>query len=92
MAHFTGTVRCVNISEFAGFTSLEDGFGNTETFILWFNPGGGSGIPPQLNAFTRVAHSMWVSLLREAHSQNLVVRINHPTASAAVAGVQLGQI
>jgi len=90
MAEFTGTVRCLHVSEFASFTTLDDGAGATETFILWFQPGGGSGIPPQLDAFTRVLHSMWISLLREARSSGDSVTIDRPTNSTEVVAVQLG--
>ncbi len=90
MADFTGTVSCVRVSELAGFTRLDDGAGDTETFIMWFVPGGGTGIPPRLNAFTRILHSMWVSLLREAHSNNLTVTINHAADSSIVEAIALG--
>ena len=90
MPNVTGTVDCLSISEVAGFVTIEETTGDKETFILWFSPGGGSGIPPQLNAFTRVLHSMWVSQLREAHSNGLTVTISHPTNSAEVTTVRLG--
>lgn len=90
MAQFRGTVRCVSVNEDSAFTRLEDATGDTETFILWFLPGTGGGIPRQLNSFTRVLHSMWVSLLREAHAGNLNITIIHQNGSAAIDGVQLG--
>ena len=90
MPEFRGTVRCVRVSEGSGFTTLENASGGTETFILWFAPGGGSGIPPDLTAFTRVAHSMWLSILREALASNLAVTIVHPSSSSVVNAVQLG--
>ncbi|MEE8155233.1 MAG: hypothetical protein V3T53_09810 [Phycisphaerales bacterium] len=86
----TGTVECVRIAENATFTTIRKAGGGTETFILWWFPGGGSGIPAELNSFTRVLHSMWVSLLREAHSNSSTVAINHPSNSAEIISVQLG--
>jgi hypothetical protein len=84
----TGTVSCLQVAEFAAFTTVVDLAGVQETFILWFNPG--AQIPPVLNSFTRVLHSMWVSLLREAISNGTVVSVSHPTGSAAVEIVRLG--
>lgn len=86
MPTMTGTVKCLRLNEGAGFTTIEESPGVTETFILWF----GTTIPPDLTSFTRIVHSMWVSLLREAHANGLTVRISHPTNSAAVTDVQLG--
>lgn len=86
MPQMTGTVDCVSVSDLAGFTMIEDAAGDKEAFILWF----GTTIPPQLTSFTRIFHSMWISLLREAHSNNLTVRISHPNNSAEVTNVQLG--
>jgi hypothetical protein len=86
MPRMTGTVNCLQIAEIAGFTTIEDAGGNTETFILWF----GSSIPSQLNAFTRVVHSMWVSVLREAHSNGKTVTITHPSGSAEILNIELG--
>lgn len=90
MAEFTGAVRCLLVTELSAFTTLDDGAGASQTFILWFNPGGGSGIPPQIDAFTRVLHSMWISLLREARSSGDSITIDHPTNGAEVIAVQLG--
>jgi hypothetical protein len=85
-----GTVNCLQVSDTAGFTQIRDAAGNTETFILWFLPGTSGGIPRTLNSFTRVLHSMWVSLLREAVAGRLTVRVSHPTNSSEVLNVQLG--
>ena len=84
-----GTVSCLQVAEFSAFTTIQDAGGVKETFILWFNPG--AQIPGELNAFTRVLHSMWVSLLREARAGGLPVTISHPTGSAEIIGVQLGE-
>jgi hypothetical protein len=88
MPAITGTVRCLQISETAGFTTIEETGGTTETFILWF----GTTIPPALTSFSRVVQSMWVSVLREAHANGLTVSVTHPTGSAAVTNVQLGSL
>jgi hypothetical protein len=89
----TGTVRCLRIADAFAFTAIENpATGESETFILWWFPGTGGGIPQELTSFTRVMHSMWVSLLREARSNNLNVTIVHPTDSAEVTAVQSGEL
>jgi len=85
MPSFTGTVSCISASEIAGFTTLEDSSGDQETFILWF----GTTIPPNLTSFTRVLHSMWLSMLRDAQANGLSVRVAHPTSSAAISDVRV---
>ncbi len=90
MPQMTGTVNCLRISETDAFTQIRDAAGNTETFVLWWYPGTVGGIPRTLNSFTRVLHSMWVSLLREALAGPLTIRITHPTNSSEVLNVQLG--
>jgi hypothetical protein len=90
MAEITGTVRCLSISEVVAFTTIDETSGGSETLILWFAPGTGGGIPQTLTAFTRVLHSMWVSQLREAHTNNLTVTIIHPNDSAEINSVRLG--
>lgn len=93
MSHITGTVRCLSISDAAAFTTIEEsGTGTKEIFILWWLPGTGGGIPNNLTSFTRIMHSMWVSLLREARSNALTVTIVHPSGSAEVTAVRLGVI
>jgi len=92
VANMTGTVRCFQISDDAAFTTLEDSGGSTETFILWFAPGTSGGIPRTLTAYTRIMHSMWVSQLREALSNNLSVTLIHPSGSAEVTAVRLGTL
>jgi hypothetical protein len=85
MPQFVGTVNCVSVSEGAGFTTLEDADGGTETFILWFS----TTIPSSLTAFTRVLHSMWLALLRDAATNGWPVTISHPTGSAEVTNVRI---
>lgn len=86
MATFIGNVTCVNIADGSGFTTIEDSSGTKETFILFF----GTSIPPNVTSFTRILHSMWLSMLRDAMSHGLTVRVVHPTGSAAISSVQLG--
>lgn len=88
MADITGTVTCIQVGDDFAFTTINDGAGDSETFILWLSPG--SNIPPAVNAYTRVMHSMWISMLREAKANNLTVRVASPSNSAAVSFVQLG--
>jgi hypothetical protein len=85
MPQFVGTVDCVSVSEGAGFTTLEDANGDKETFILWFS----TTIPSSLTAFTRVLHSMWLALLRDAAANGWSVTISHPTDSAEVTNVRV---
>jgi hypothetical protein len=86
MPTIVGTVKCFRVSEDFGFTTIEEAPGVTETFILWF----GTTIPPNLTSFTRIAHSMWVSMLRDAHANGLTVRLSHASGSAIVGDLQLG--
>lgn len=86
MPEMTGTVKCLQLQESAAFTTIEDGAGHKETFILWF----GDIIPRDLTSFTRVVHSMWVSVLREAHSRGRTVTVMHPSSSAEITGLRLG--
>jgi hypothetical protein len=84
----TGTVVCVRVAEASAFTTIEDATGEQESFVLWFLPG--DAIPAELTAFTRVLHSMWISLLREAHSSGSPVTIVHPDNSAEISELELG--
>ena len=90
MPEITGTVRCLQIADSYAFTTIETAAGDRETFLLWWFPGDG-GIPDELNSFTRIMHSMWVSILREARSNNLTVTLQHPSGSAEVTAVQAGE-
>jgi hypothetical protein len=85
----TGTVLCLQTSEFSGFTQIQDAAGERELFILWFNPG--AQIPQVLTPFTPVVLSMWTSLLREAHTNGSTVTLIHGEDSAEVFEVRLGQ-
>jgi hypothetical protein len=85
MAIMTGNVTCVRVFDDAGFTQLVDAAGERETFILWL-------APPEVSAFERIMHSMWVSLLREALVNGLPVMVVHPDGNARVNTVQLGEM
>ena len=82
MAVMVGTVECVHIGDDSAFCRLRDSGGSDETFILWFNVSNPS-------AFTRVMHSMWVSLLRDAMTQGFSVRVSHATNDARVQTLQV---
>ena len=92
MPEMTGTVRCVRISDSIAVTRIEDtATGETELLYLWYFPGESWGTPRNLTAFTRILHSMWISQLREALSNNLSVTIVYRGGgSALVTAVQLG--
>jgi len=91
MARITGTVSCFEISDDIAFTTIEDATGNREVLILWFNPG--SSIPSTLTSYTRIMHSMWISILRTAFANNLIVTLNTPSSSSAeVIKVRMGGI
>lgn len=90
MPEIIGKVQCVRIADASAFVTIEEvGTGDTETFILWLLPGTGSGIPSNLTSFTRIMHSMWLSLLREARENDLTVTLVHPTNSAEVTALGL---
>lgn len=88
MPEMIGKVRCVRVNETAGFLTIEDeGTGEMEVFILWLLPG--SSIPSSLTSFTRIVHSMWLSLIRQARDDDLTVTVVHPDNSAEVVALQL---
>ena len=84
MPTFTGRVTCVQISDSTGFTTVEDSAGDSETFVLY-----SGNIPPTVTSFTRIQHSMWLSMLRDAMANGLQVRVIHPSGSAAVTTLRL---
>ena len=63
MCTITGAVECIRIADDIGFVRIREGNGETETLLIWFSPSDPS-------AFTRVLHSMWVSMLRDAITSN----------------------
>lgn len=92
MPTIRGNVDCLQVSDDSSFVTIEDpSTGSRETLILWFNPGPGGGIPSTLTSYTRVMHSMWISLLRDAHTNNGLVSIITSSSSSAIAlTVRLG--
>jgi len=90
MATITGTVRCVRIGdEFAFTTVREQGTNTQETLKLWWDGVSTSANPA---AHTRIVQSDWVSLLRQAMANNILVTISYDNNNAVVAFVQLGQL
>jgi hypothetical protein len=91
MAETVGRVSCMRVGDDYGVISLiNNATRQSEVFVLWWFPTIGIGIPPELTSYTRVMHSMWISLLREARTNNLNVTIVHPDLSPVVLAVQLG--
>jgi len=86
----SGRVHCVRVGDDYGFTTIVNPITRlSETFTLWYSPGG-VGVPSELTAYTRIMHSMWISLLRDARANNLPVTIVHNSGSAIVTAVHLG--
>ena len=84
MALTTGKVRCVQVLDDLGGTTIQVNATTKETFILWSAQ---SSEPP---VRIRVMQSNWVSLLRQAIASNLEVTIGHAENSAIATSVQLG--
>jgi hypothetical protein len=83
-----GTVRCVRVSDDAAFTSIiEQGTNFKHLFILWWDV---LATPANPAARTRIAHSNWVGLLRQAMASNIIVIITHSANSSIALNVQLG--
>lgn len=90
MANITGTVNCFQIADDMAFATIEDASGTKETLILWLNPG--TSIPPTLTSYTRIMHSMWISILRTALADSLVVTLmTSSSSSAEVIQVRMGE-
>jgi len=86
MAQITGIVNCLLVGDDVAFTTIDDGTGFTETFILFF------GNNPSTDPKARRAQDMWVSLLQEAKAHNLTVIVTPISDdSSYVASVQLGR-
>jgi hypothetical protein len=85
MALTTGKVDCLNIGDDFGFVGIiEDGTGDSEAFIIWF-------APSEPSAFTRVLHSMWLSMLREALTTGDQVQISHADDGAFILGLRVNK-
>jgi hypothetical protein len=89
VAETTGTVECVRVAEDSAFLSLRVG-AQSVPFVLWFLPG--SVFPPDLTSFTRVLHSMWLSLIREAVTTGAPITVVHPNNGANVTALGIGEI
>jgi len=76
MATITGAVECIRLGDDIGFVRIREGSGDTETLLIWFSPSDPS-------AFTRVLHSMWVSILRDAITSNKTVTAITSSSSGA---------
>src|SRR5688572_25683749 len=100
MAEMTGNVHCLRIGNDYAFTAISTSIASpvvgsgagiagplrrTEFFTLWF-------FPTELSSYTRIMHSMWVSVLRDARSNNLEVTISYEDSSSRVLAVQSGTI
>jgi hypothetical protein len=85
MAASTGTVKCVQIGDDFGFTTLQVTPTTKETFILW------TGTTTEPPVRTRIVQSDWVALLRQALANNLKVVVSHQDGSAIATALQLGE-
>jgi len=83
MATMTGTISCVQVFDDGCFIQLVDATtGVKQAFTAWFSP-------PEVTAFERIMHSMWVSLFRESLTGNVPLTINTGTTNL-ITTVQLG--
>jgi hypothetical protein len=81
----TGTISCVQVFDDGCFIQIVNAAtGEKQAFTAWF-------APPEVTAFERIMHSMWVSLFRESLTRNLSLTINTGTNNL-VTTVQLGDI
>jgi hypothetical protein len=79
-----GTVRCLVIGDDFAITTIDETAGGSETLVLW-------SVPDPATSFTRIMHSMWVSLLREAKAGNIIVQVAFADTGGEVTSVQLGE-
>jgi hypothetical protein len=79
-----GTVDCLQVGDDYGFVAITEAGGVKETLILWYGPS-------EPSAFTRVMHSMWLSMLREAMAAGTLVNLRHESGSAFVTFVQVNK-
>ena len=83
MATITGIVDCIRIADDVCFVKvIEDGTGDSEYFIVWVSPADPS-------AFTRVMHSMWLSLLRDSLDSNRNVTVITAGDGATIVDIEL---
>ena len=79
-----GTVDCLQVGDDYGFVAITEAGGVKEAFILWYSPS-------EPSAFTRVMHSMWLSMLREAMAARTPVSLTHDSGSAFVTIVRVNR-
>ena len=84
MPTITGVVECVRIADDNAFVRIRESGGDLETLIVWFSPSDPS-------AFTRVMHSMWVSILRDAITSNKTVTAITASGGAQILSLTLNQ-
>ena len=83
MATVTGVVQCINVADDQGFVQVRENVTlESETFILWNSP-------TDPSAFTRVMHSMWISMLRDSIESGRSVTITTLSGGALVNGITL---
>jgi hypothetical protein len=83
MASMTGTVSCLQVFDDGCFVQIVNPT-QKQAFAAWFSP-------PDVTAFERIMHSMWVSLFRESLTRSLPLTITTDTSSKVTA-IQLGEI
>ena len=81
----SGKVNCLQVGDDFCFVGIVDANGVNEAFILWYSPS-------EPSAFTRVMHSMWLAMLREAMAAGTVVNLTHDTGGAIVIVVQVNNL
>jgi len=79
-----GTVECLQVGDDYGFVAITEAGGVKEALILWYGPS-------EPSAFTRVMHSMWLSMLREAMAAGTSVTLTHNSGSPFVIFVQVNK-
>ncbi len=82
MATTAGTVDCIRVGDDFSFVGIKDATGVFEGFIVWFGP-------QDPSAFTRIMHSMWLLMLKEAFISRDTVIVAHDTNSAYIRSVEL---
>lgn len=83
MAETIGRVECIQVAEDACFVGIKEEMSNVlEAFIVWFAP----ELP---TAFTRLLHTMWLSMLREAFTTGDLVKIFHHPDSAYINNLEI---
>jgi hypothetical protein len=84
MASLTGPVTCFLIGDDFCFMQMTNpSTSKPEAFILWT-------FPNQFSSVDRIRLSMWVAMLRDAISNNIVVTVTHGDNSALVTDLQFG--